>query len=47
MFAADYADQTQRDYEALVNAVKAGQIVARTESEPPHNSLTSPGARTI
>ena len=47
MFAADYADQTQRDYEALVNAVKAGQIVARTESEPPHTSLTSPGARTI
>jgi uncharacterized protein (DUF2252 family) len=30
-FAADYADQTERDYEALVKAVKAGQIAVKIE----------------
>jgi hypothetical protein len=30
-FAADYADQTERDYETLVKAVKAGRIAAKIE----------------
>jgi len=30
-FAADYADQTERAYEALAKGVKAGQISARIE----------------
>ena len=30
-FAVDYAGQTERDYEALVRAVKAGQIEAKIE----------------
>jgi hypothetical protein len=29
-FAVAYADQTERDYRALVDAVKKGQIVAET-----------------
>jgi uncharacterized protein (DUF2252 family) len=30
-FAADYADQTERDYEAMVKAIKAGHIAAQPE----------------
>jgi uncharacterized protein (DUF2252 family) len=30
-FAADYADQTERDYEAMVKAIKAGHIAAKPE----------------
>jgi RPA family protein len=29
-FAVDYADQAERDYQALVSAVEAGKIVAQT-----------------
>ena len=29
-FAIAYADQTEQDYQALVNAVKSGRIVAET-----------------
>src|SRR5262249_22999768 len=29
-FAKDYADQTERDYQALIAAVKSGRIVAVT-----------------
>ena len=29
-FAVTYADQTERDYQALVEAVNQGQIVAET-----------------
>jgi hypothetical protein len=29
-FADTYADQNERDYEALVSAVKTGRIVAHT-----------------
>ena len=30
-FAVDYADQTERDHEALVKAVKAGRIHAESD----------------
>ena len=30
-FATDYADQTEDDHDALVKAVKAGQIEAKLE----------------
>lgn len=30
-FAADYADQTERDYKAMVKAIKAGHIAAKPE----------------
>src|SRR5262249_21274220 len=33
-FAVAYADQTERDHEAMVKAVKAGRLVAQTEK--PH-----------
>jgi hypothetical protein len=32
-FAVAYADQTERDHQALVEAVESGRVVAKQESD--------------